>query len=99
MTYFLRNEDGETIIEVDMRKDDLSAAVNVLVFAKELLRRHEASGSVTAGRFACAIDDLSEIRGMWFERIQPENIMTIEEFAEDMVRGTAKLTGCYYVQD
>lgn len=99
MTHYLRNDNNDTIIEVDTSSNDLSAAVNVLVYSKKLLDFYMALGPVTAGRFACRIDDLSEIRGMWFERVEPERVVTMEEFVEQMMLSTAKSFDCYYVTD
>lgn len=99
MTHYLRNNNNDTIIEVDTSSNDLRATVNVLVYSKKLLDFYMEHGPVTASRFACRIDDLSEIRGMWFERVESERVVTMEEFVEQMMLSTAKSFDCHYVID
>lgn len=80
MTLFLRNRQNQTIIEVSIYGNDLSAAIVVDNYSRELL------ASPNKETFIRDFNNLNEIRGWYFEVANPSSNSnkTVKDFIPEI---------------
>lgn len=97
MVHFLRNTNNRTIIECDVYKEDLHTSVDVKNYSMVLIDMHNHDRHYP---FINDIDNLSEIRGLWWEReMDFGNWESIDKFVEAQYTEVAERYGLIYVTD
>jgi hypothetical protein len=94
MTHFIRDENGLSIVDCEVNKDDVRCLVDVEYFANFLLRKHYTHWSAIIDDFKA----LQEIRGTWFEG-QNRNWPDLRSFVETAFRNIAAKWGLQYITD
>jgi|688.fasta_scaffold946758_2 hypothetical protein len=99
MIHFLRNTKGQTLIECEAMDEDLSASMYVWNYTMEVLNRNKQSTTEVL-EFARAMDDLDEIRGLWWEKAsETEDWKSIDAFVAHHFKAAAKKYDLKYVTD
>jgi hypothetical protein len=99
MTHYLRTSENKTIIECDVNGDDLSTCIHVWNYSSILLDLSESNRSY-ARSFAREFDDLSEIRGLWWEREKEfGDWNSVDEFIKSKFHQVSKIWGLNYITD
>jgi len=99
MIHFLRNAKGQTLIECEAMDEDLSASMYVWNYTMEVLNRNKQSTTEVL-EFARAMDDLDEIRGLWWEKAREmEDWKSIDDFVAHHFKAAAKKYDLKYVTD
>ena len=96
MTHFLRTKNNDTVVEVDELDQDFSVTVDIEHYSKVLLGFDKGYQN----EFIEDISFLQELRGCWFEVIQPNNPhKTMREFIKDSLEFSGKIWSLTYVTD
>jgi hypothetical protein len=92
MVHFIRTEQGKTIIECTVSASDLSAAVNLLEYSKELLT------ALNKPQFIADFTQLNEIRGIYWGS-NPDSGENIDRFVETAFKSIATKYRYEYITD
>lgn len=99
MIHFLRNTKGQTLIECEAMDEDLSASMYVWNYTMEVLNRNKQSTTEVL-EFARAMDDLDEIRGLWWEKeSETGDWKSMDAFVAHHFKAAAKKYDLKYVTD
>ena len=99
MIHFLRNPKGQTLIECEAMDEDLSASIYVWNYTIEVLNRSKQSTTEVL-EFARTMDDLDEIRGLWWEKAREmEDWKSIDDFVSYHFKAAAKKYDLKYLTD
>lgn len=99
MTHYLRNNDNDTVVDIETTKDDLDCVVSIKYFAKLLdqfdMRDNKFNNAMSdfigRGLKEQVVDDFSqiqEIRSWYFESVEPTG--TPDEFVGKILKYYAK---------
>lgn len=92
MTYFLRNNNNQTIVDVEVTDADLHVVIDVATYSKFLLDNYYRADIITD------FSALQELRGDWFE-IERDKGVSIKKFAESRLKEIGRKYGLYFVVD
>jgi hypothetical protein len=96
MTYFLRDAQNRTLVDLDFRKDnDFSVVICIKEFSEMLMTLHKDDWD----EFIADMDGLQELRGTWWETpglVKRENV---KDWTKKALMEVADKWGLYFVVD
>ena len=96
MIHFLRTQNNRTIIECEVYNDDLSSSIDIYEYSMFLLNLEGDLNEFFVGD----INDLNEIRGLWWEKEKDfGNWTSINEFVASTYKKIGKEWGLKYITD
>lgn len=99
MVHFLRNKSNRTIIETSVYNNDLHTSTSIAYYTIKFVKIFEED-KAQAIDFSQDIDNLSEIRGLWWEKeMDFGNWKSIDDFVEHQYKLVAKKWNLNYVTD
>lgn len=98
-TYFLRDKFNQTIVDCEVSKKDVHCAINISNYTKFYTSLYDEDEAIALG-FRDDIDEISEIRGWWWEREEDDpKWKSIDEFVDSVFSDTAEHWQLNYVKD
>lgn len=104
MTHYLRDEDGENLIEAECYNGDVSTAVYVANYSATIVEKTINCDSKEKEQelydFIGWMENMSEIRGLWFENhIDSGAYKDIENMVGSLFKTMARKHDLQYVTD
>ena len=94
MIHFIRDKHNNTIVDCETLPDDLHVFIDIWNYSAFLLA---AEGDKT--ELVQDFDDISDLRGMWFESGAKDKYNEPWEFAREILKEYADKYGLWYVED
>ncbi len=94
MTYFLRNNINESLVDLEQTYDNFHVVINIKAYSKMLLSLSEDQQY----EFIKNMHDLQELRAEWFEGIHPETL-TLRDFIERRLDEVSNRWALYLIID
>lgn len=96
MTYFLRDAQNRTVVDLDFTKDDFHVVVCIGTYSEKLF---ELTLPMERLAFVRDMEGIQELRGEWWERALPFGKESIYVFAERRMREVGKKWNLAFVTD
>lgn len=97
MTHYIRTKNNATIVDLEETKDNFHVAIDLENYSKGLLLLPNDS---LKQEFIRDFSFLSQLRGVWFEVIEPNNSnKTIRDFIKDSFNLVCDKWGLCYITD
>jgi hypothetical protein len=96
MTHYIRTKNNATIVDLEEGKYDFHTTINIENYSRGLLLLPDDS---LKQEFIKDFSFISELRGVWFEVITPNNDKTMREFIKDSLNFVCERWGLYYITD
>ena len=97
MTHYIRTKNNTTIVDLEEGKNDFHTAINIENYSKGLLLLPDNS---LKQEFIKDFSYLSELRGVWFEVIEPNNPdKTMREFIKASFNFVCERWDLCYITD
>ena len=96
MTHYIRTKNNATIVDLEEGKYDFQVAIDIENYSKGLLLLPDDS---LKQEFIKDFSFISELRGGWFEVIEPNNDKTMREFIKDSLNFVCERWDLCYITD
>ena len=97
MTHYIRTKNNATIVDLEEGKYDFHTAIDIENYSNGLLLLPDDS---LKQEFIKDFSFLSELRGVWFEAIEPNNQhKTMREFIKDSLNFVCERWDLCYITD